>query len=61
MCGTAAREATTQVVRDVEQFPGHIACDGLSRSEIVVPVIQAGKVGKLLVQVIFPWISDFLA
>ena len=38
VCGTAWAEATTQVVPDVEQFPGHIACSSLSRSEIVVPV-----------------------
>jgi hypothetical protein len=31
-------------VEDVEQFPGHIACDGASRSEVVVPIVQAGKV-----------------
>jgi L-methionine (R)-S-oxide reductase len=31
-------------VADVEQFPGHIACDGASRSEVVVPIVQAGKV-----------------
>lgn len=38
VCGTAWKEAQTQVVPDVEQFPGHIACSSLSRSEIVVPV-----------------------
>jgi GAF domain-containing protein len=38
VCGTAAAEARTVVVDDVEAFPGHIACDGRSRSEIVVPV-----------------------
>lgn len=38
VCGTAAAERRTVVVPDVEQFPGHIACDGRSRSEIVVPV-----------------------
>jgi L-methionine (R)-S-oxide reductase len=44
VCGTAAKQAKTQLVADVEQFPGHIACDGKSRSEIVVPVVQGGKV-----------------
>ena len=39
VCGAAASTATTQLVADVEQFPGHIACDGDSRSEIVVPVV----------------------
>lgn len=38
VCGTAAAEGRTVVVADVEQFPGHIACDARSRSEIVVPV-----------------------
>jgi L-methionine (R)-S-oxide reductase len=38
VCGTAAAEGRTVVVEDVEAFPGHIACDGRSKSEIVVPV-----------------------
>lgn len=38
MCGTAAEAQKTQLVPDVEQFPGHIACDGASKSEIVVPI-----------------------
>jgi GAF domain-containing protein len=41
VCGTAARTRQTQVVEDVEAFPGHIACDSRSRSEIVVPVVDA--------------------
>jgi L-methionine (R)-S-oxide reductase len=44
VCGTAAKEQRTQLVEDVESFPGHIACDGKSKSEIVVPVVQGGKV-----------------
>jgi GAF domain-containing protein len=40
VCGTAARERRTLVVPDVHAFPGHIACDEASRSEIVVPLIQ---------------------
>jgi L-methionine (R)-S-oxide reductase len=44
VCGTAAKDAKTQVVPDVEAFPGHIACDANSKSEIVVPILQAGKV-----------------
>jgi L-methionine (R)-S-oxide reductase len=44
VCGTAWKEATTLIVPDVEQFPGHIACSSFSRSEIVVPVIRDGKV-----------------
>src|SRR5690606_34844700 len=44
VCGTAAAQRTTQVVRDVNQFPGHIACDAASNSEIVVPMIRNGEV-----------------
>jgi GAF domain-containing protein len=44
VCGTAAAERTTQRVADVHQFPGHIACDSASESEIVVPLIQEGEV-----------------
>ena len=44
VCGTAWKEQTTQVVPDVELFPGHIACSSLSRSEIVVPVWRKEKV-----------------
>jgi GAF domain-containing protein len=41
VCGTAAAERRTVIVPDVEAFPGHIACDSRSRSEIVVPVFDA--------------------
>ncbi|HBU62180.1 MAG: diguanylate phosphodiesterase [Oceanicaulis sp.] len=41
VCGAAAQSGETQLVRDVEAFPGHIACDSRSRSEIVVPVLDA--------------------
>ena len=44
VCGTAWAEARTQVVPDVEQFPGHIACRSLSKSEIVVPIFQGDEV-----------------
>ena len=44
VCGTAWREARTQVVRDVHAFPGHIACDAQSVSELVVPVLRGGVV-----------------
>lgn len=40
VCGTAAAERRTLIVRDVEKFPGHIACDAGSRSEIVVPIVR---------------------
>ncbi|QDK34350.1 GAF domain-containing protein [Sphingomonas sp. IC081] len=44
VCGTAAQSGETQVVPDVHAFPGHIACDAASRSELVVPVLRDGKV-----------------
>ena len=40
VCGAAAASATTQLVPDVHAFPGHIACDAASRSELVVPVVR---------------------
>jgi GAF domain-containing protein len=42
VCGTAAQRHETVVVPDVNAFPGHIACDAASRSEIVVPILTAG-------------------
>ena len=44
VCGTAAAEDRVQCVKDVHSFPGHIACDSRSRSEIVVPIHHEGKV-----------------
>lgn len=44
VCGTAWKEGKTLVVKDVEEFPGHIACSSLSRSEIVVPIFKASKI-----------------
>ena len=48
VCGTAWAEARTQVVPDVEQFPGHIACSSLSKSEIVVPIFRGEEVVGVL-------------
>src|SRR5262245_48473347 len=49
VCGAAAREARTQLVPDVDAFPGHIACDAGARSEVVVPVHDAaGRVVGVL-------------
>lgn len=48
VCGTAWKEAATQIVPDVDLFPGHIACNSDSKSEIVVPVIRDGKVVAVL-------------
>jgi L-methionine (R)-S-oxide reductase len=43
VCGTAAQRRETLIVPDVDAFPGHIACDAVSRSEIVVPLLQNGR------------------
>lgn len=43
VCGTAASTLKTQLVPNVEDFPGHIACDGMTKSEIVVPIVQNNK------------------
>lgn len=48
VCGTAWREQQTQVVPDVELFPGHIACSSMSRSEIVVPVWRGEEIVAVL-------------
>lgn len=48
VCGTAWKEERTQVVPDVEQFPGHIACSSASKSEIVVPMFKDGIVVAVL-------------
>ena len=48
VCGTAVAENKTQLVYDVHQFPGHIACDGASNSEIVVPIYTEEKIWGVL-------------
>ena len=48
VCGTAWQEAKTQIVPDVDAFPGHIACSSLTKSEIVVPIIRNGEVVSVL-------------
>ena len=48
VCGTAWKEKKTQLVPDVESFPGHIACSSASRSEIVVPVFKGNEVVMVL-------------
>jgi GAF domain-containing protein len=48
VCGTAAATATSQLVEDVHVFPGHIACDAASSSELVVPVLSNGAVGAVI-------------
>ena len=48
VCGTAAASATVQRVADVHAFPGHIACDADSRSELVIPVVKNGSIIAVL-------------
>ncbi len=48
VCGTAAARGTAIVVADVDEFPGHIACDAASRSELVVPLVAQGRVVGVL-------------
>jgi L-methionine (R)-S-oxide reductase len=48
VCGAAWEKATTLVVPDVEKFPGHIACSSLSKSEIVIPILQNNEVKAVL-------------
>lgn len=48
VCGSAAKEGKTQLVEDVHQFPGHIACDSASNSEIVIPIFVEGQVVGVL-------------
>lgn len=48
VCGTAVAQERTQLVADVHAFPGHIACDGASNSEIVIPIRVAGRIWGVL-------------
>jgi len=48
VCGAAARTKKTQLVPNVHEFPGHIACDSASSSELVVPIVKDGKVYGVL-------------
>ncbi|WP_430784748.1 GAF domain-containing protein [Virgibacillus flavescens] len=48
VCGTAVKTRETQVVADVNAFPGHIACDGATQSEIVIPLLVKGEIYGVL-------------
>jgi len=48
VCGTAAATRTSQLIEDVHQFPGHIACDSVSNSEVVVPIFKDGQIVGVL-------------
>ena len=58
VCGTAVREGRTQLVPDVHLFPGHIACDSASNSEIVVPLRVDGEIVGVL-DIDSPWPGRF--
>lgn len=58
VCGTAVQEGKTQLVPDVHLFPGHIACDSASNSEIVVPLRVKGEIVGVL-DVDSPWPGRF--
>lgn len=58
VCGAAATRQETLVVPDVEQFPGHIACSSLSKSEVVVPLVSKGET-KLVLDVDSTELNDF--
>ena len=60
VCGTAVAERKTQLVEDVHQFPGHIACDCASNSEIVVPIYKNGEVFGVL-DIDSPYYARFTA
>ena len=58
VCGTAAAERKTVLVEDVHRFPGHIACDSASNSEIVVPIFCNGEIYGVL-DIDSPYLSRF--
>lgn len=58
VCGTAVQKDETQLVHDVRVFPGHIACDSASRSEIVIPIHYKGNIAGVL-DIDSPTISRF--
>ena len=60
VCGTAAQEKRTVLVEDVHQFPGHIACDSASNSEIVVPIFKNGEIYGVL-DIDSPYLARFTA
>ena len=60
VCGTAVKEEKTILVEDVHQFPGHIACDSASNSEIVVPIFKNGTVYGVL-DIDSPYFARFTA
>ena len=60
VCGTAVAEDATQLVPDVHEFPGHIACDSASNSEIVIPIHSGGEIWGVL-DIASPYLNRFTA
>ena len=58
VCGTALATGEIQLVEDVHEFPGHIACDSASNSEIILPIFQDGKVAGVL-DIDSPYVARF--
>lgn len=59
VCGKAWKEQKTIIVKDVDKFPGHIACSSLSRSEIVVPIFDKNNVVTMVLDIDSDKLSDF--
>ena len=59
VCGTAAQKNQTQLVKDVHEFPGHIACDSASRSEIVIPIHNKSGVVAAVLDIDSPDLARF--
>ena len=59
VCGTAAKKDETQLVKDVHEFPGHIACDSASRSEIVIPIHDKSGVVAAVLDIDSPDLARF--
>ena len=59
VCGTAAKKDETQLVKDVHEFPGHIACDSASRSEIVIPIHNKSGVVAAVLDIDSPDLARF--
>ena len=59
VCGTAAKKDETQLVKDVHEFPGHIACDSASRSEIVIPIHNKSGAVAAVIDIDSPYQARF--
>lgn len=60
VCGAAASTKNSQLVADVHEFPGHIACDSASNSEVVIPLVKDGVRNKKKKKVIFKCVNNSL-